>query len=116
MIIDLPRFVEEERPFWTELDTMLRRLEDDPLRALDLEQAKRFHYLYERASADLAKIMTFSAEPETRRYLEALVARAYGEIHEARGRPHRFAPWRKTSRRDWPRPHLPAVSTAGSWT
>jgi uncharacterized membrane protein SpoIIM required for sporulation len=72
---------------------MLHRLEDDPLRALDLEQAKRFHYLYERASADLAKIMTFSAEPEIRRYLEALVARAYGEIHETRGRPHRFAPW-----------------------
>ena len=28
--------------------------------------------------------MTFTAEPELRRYLELLVARAYGEIHETR--------------------------------
>src|SRR5262249_17524710 len=33
---------------------------------------------------DLAKLTTFSAEPETRRYLENLIARAYGEIHETR--------------------------------
>ena len=30
----------------------------------------RFHQLYERTAADLAKIATFSSEPETRRYLE----------------------------------------------
>ena len=39
----------------------------------------------------MAKIATFSSEPETRRYLESLVARAYAEIHEsreARGRVH----------------------------
>ena len=70
------------------------RLEDDPLRQLTLDEAKRFHYLYERASADLARIATFSAEPEIRRYLEALVARAYSEIHETRQRPHRLAPLR----------------------
>jgi uncharacterized membrane protein SpoIIM required for sporulation len=40
----------------------------------------------------LAKIATFAAEPEVRRYLESLVARAYGEIHETRERPHQFAP------------------------
>jgi DNA replication protein DnaC len=28
VIIDLQRFVEEERPFWSELDTTLKRLED----------------------------------------------------------------------------------------
>jgi uncharacterized membrane protein SpoIIM required for sporulation len=53
---------------------------------------KHFHYLYERTSADLAKITTFASEPETRRYLESLVARAYGEIHETREKPHRVAP------------------------
>ncbi len=92
MIIDLPRFVAEERPYWTELDSTLRQLEADPGHRLDLEQTKRFSYLYERASADLGKIMTFSAEPEIRRYLESLVARAYAEIHETRQRPHRLKP------------------------
>src|SRR2546422_10599791 len=53
---------------------------------MPLDQLRHFHYLYERASADLAKLTTFSSEPQTRRYLENLVARAYGEIHETRQR------------------------------
>ncbi len=93
MILDLQKFVVEERAFWSELDAALDRLEEDSTGSLDLVQARRLHYLYERASADLAKLMTFSAEPETRRYLESLVARAYGEIHETRERPRRFSPW-----------------------
>ena len=36
--------------------------------------------------------MTFASEPEMRRYLENLVARAYGEIHETREKPHRLVP------------------------
>jgi len=92
VIIDLNKFVTEERPHWNALDEILARLEEDPGYRLDLDQARRFHYLYERASADLAKIATFSSELEIRRYLESLVARAYGEIHETRKRPHRFAP------------------------
>jgi len=51
-----------------------------------------YHYLYQRASGDLAKIKTFSAEPNTRVYLESLVARAFGEIHETREKPHRLTP------------------------
>lgn len=93
MIIDLPRFLASERPFWTELEAMLDRFEAEPQWTLPLEKARRFHYLYERASADLARIITFSAEPEVRRYLENLVARAYSEIHETREKQHRFAPW-----------------------
>ena len=94
MIIDLAKFVAAERPFWNELDLFLKKLEDDPHRAVPLGQARRFHYLYERAAADLAKFNTFANEPETRRYLESLVARAYGEIHETREKPHRFQPGR----------------------
>ncbi len=94
MIIDLQKFVTGERPAWTELETMLHRLEADPQRAMPLEQLRRFHYLYERTSADLAKLTTFSSEPELRRYLEHLVARAYGEIHETREKQSRLAPWR----------------------
>lgn len=86
MIIDLPRFVETERPYWEELDQQLKALEESPHLTLSLTQVRRFHLLYERAAADLAKLTTFSSEPETRRYLENLVGRAYGEIHETRNR------------------------------
>src|SRR5262249_16594300 len=92
MIIDLQKFAAAERPYWTELESMLNRLESDPSHAMPLPQVRHFHYLYERTSADLARIMTFSAEPETRRYLEHLVARAYSEIHETREKQHRLAP------------------------
>src|ERR1044072_2865956 len=94
MIIDLQKFVASERPHWRELESILDRLSSDSAFKPGLEQLKHFHYLYERASADLAKITTFPSEPETRRYLEALVARAYGEIHETREKPHRVAPLR----------------------
>lgn len=92
MIIDLPRFITSERSHWSELEALLDRFDADPGFAPGIDQLKQFHYLYERTSADLAKITTFASEPETRRYLESLVARAYGEIHETREKPHRLAP------------------------
>jgi uncharacterized membrane protein SpoIIM required for sporulation len=92
MIIDLRKFVASERPHWRELESLLDKLSGDSSFKLSLEQLKHFHYLYERTSAGLAKITTFASEPETRRYLESLVARAYGEIHATREKPHRVAP------------------------
>jgi uncharacterized membrane protein SpoIIM required for sporulation len=86
VIIDLQRFIATERPYWTELERAVDKLESDPNGRMTLEQIRHFHLLYERTAADLAKITTFSSEPETRRYLESLVARAYGEIHETRER------------------------------
>ncbi len=93
MIIDLQRFITAERPVWTELEQGLERIERDPGRRMTLEQLQRFHLLYERTAADLARITTFASEPETRRYLEHLIARAYGEIHETRLR-QRLSPLR----------------------
>jgi len=84
MIIDLPRFVAAERPSWTELETILHRIEREPKYALGMEEALRLHFLYQKASADLNRVTTFASEPQLIRYLEALVARAYGEIHEIR--------------------------------
>jgi uncharacterized membrane protein SpoIIM required for sporulation len=92
MIVDLQRFIANARPFWTELEAMLGRLEAEPDLRMTLTQLQLFHQLYERAAADLAKISTFSSEPETRRYLENLVARAYGEIHETREKQRRIFP------------------------
>src|SRR5512141_1443417 len=92
MIINLERFLTAERPFWTELERALEKLEADPHRRLNLDEVRRFHLLYERTASDLARIPTFASEPQTRRYLENLVARAYGEIHETRSRHGRLKP------------------------
>ena len=91
MIIDLPRFLAAERPSWSELESMLDRLAADPASGMTLEQLTRFHFLYQKVSADLAKLATFAAEPELRRYLESLAARAYAEIHETRERGGRLS-------------------------
>ena len=92
MIIDLEKFLREAKPAWRDMETMLRRLEDDPVGSLTLDEAQRFHRLYERAQSDLARLSTFAFDPETRRYLEALVGRAYALVHDLRETPHRFAP------------------------
>lgn len=91
MIINLRKFILEERPYWSELEAFLDKMEKEPGHKLNLPRLERFHYLYQRASSDLSKLTTFSAEPHTRSYLESLVGRAYGEIHETRERTHRVA-------------------------
>lgn len=92
MIIDLKNFTDTEKSYWSELEKMLNKMESEPEYRMAVEEVKRFHYLYQRTSADLAKMMTFSSEPEIHRYLESLTARAYANIHEIRGKPHRLSP------------------------
>lgn len=92
MIIDLEKFIQREREYWEGLEVFLNHLDKGPCEALDVPELRRFHYLYERTSADLAKLATFAGERDTRAYLEALVARAYGQIHETREEPHRLRP------------------------
>lgn len=92
MIIDLPRFISAGRPTWTELENILDRIDADPYRKLSLEEVQRFHLLYQKVSADLGRVSTFAAEPDLKRYLESLTARAYGEIHETRKRGSKFRP------------------------
>jgi len=92
VIIDLEKFIAQERPTWDELEQMTDMIEAEPGWPLDLKEARRLHYLYERAAAALTRINTFSSDPEITRYLEALVARAYGVIHSLDRRRTRFAP------------------------
>jgi len=94
MIIDLQRFIDEEKKYWAELESVLERLDRDPLKKMDLLELKRFHYLYQRTSSDLARVMGLSAETEIRRYLESLVGHAYAEVHELREKSRRFSPLR----------------------
>ncbi len=94
MIVDLERFIHEERPYWDEFEAMLDRMAADPEANQDLAEIKRFHYLYQRTSSALSRLQGFAREPEIRRYLDSLVARAFGEVHEVRRRQHRFFPLR----------------------
>jgi uncharacterized membrane protein SpoIIM required for sporulation len=97
MIVDLPRFVDTERPYWKALEETLDLLERSPDRKLTLEEAERFHLLYQRTAADLGRISSFAAEGGLRQHLEWLVSRAYAEIHESRGRT-KPRPWRWITR------------------
>lgn len=84
MILDLNRFVTREQPRWHELETMLKRLQEEPGLRLDLADTRRFHYLYLKTGSDLAKVQSQSAAPQLKSYLESLISRAYAEIHENR--------------------------------
>ncbi len=83
MILDLESFITRERPFWDELESMLKR--ESLVTRSDSEESlvriRRFHYLYRRTAADLAKLQTFASEPELRQYLEDLIAQAYTRLH-----------------------------------
>jgi len=92
VIVDFKRFVESERPYWEELEGLLDKMERDLAFKMDLATARRLHYLYQRASADLARFESFPSAPRARENLSALVARAYAEIHETRDKPRRLAP------------------------
>ena len=91
MIIELNKFIREKRTYWTELGILLDRLETDPGYTMDIEAIKRFHYLYQKSSADLARMINFSGEQQIRQYLESLVARAFAQIHETRQKTYKFS-------------------------
>lgn len=109
MIVDLAKFVAAEEVYWRRLDEILTRRQADPWAPLSLEAARELDYLYRRTAADLARVVSFTVEPEMRRRLERLVARAYAEIHGVRGGGVvRFRPWEwlsvvlpRTFRRQW---------------
>ncbi len=92
MIIDLQKFIAVEKNYWDELEAVMKRQENDAYRRMSFDEIKRLHYLYQRASADLAKINTFSAEAHLRSYLESLVGQAYNLIYGTKQQPVRFRP------------------------
>ena len=99
MIIDVQKFLSREKPFWDELDHMLAWIEEDRFRFLSFDEITRLHYLYERASAGLAKVKTFSSETEIRHYLESMVGRAFTVIYSDRGKAVHISPlkWLSTT-------------------
>jgi hypothetical protein len=93
VILDVERFLRAEQPYWRELETALTAFEHDPGHHASLQDLARFHYLYQRAATSLARLTANSGDPEVRAHLEALVARAYGEIHQGRSRKSGFSFW-----------------------
>jgi uncharacterized membrane protein SpoIIM required for sporulation len=85
MILDLEKFTASAQPHWEALEAMLKKFDADSTHEFaDLAEAQRFYYLYQRAASDLARLTTFSAEGELHQRLDALVGRAYAELHSAR--------------------------------
>ena len=92
MILDLERFIAEQREVWHELEGILNTLERDPSKRMELDRIKRFHLLHQRTSADLAKLGSFACEPELTLYLESLVGRGFAEMHDPRRKAVRLSP------------------------
>jgi uncharacterized membrane protein SpoIIM required for sporulation len=85
LILDFDRFVQNERPHWLELESMLAHIERRTGDTPALAESRRLYYLYRRAASAMSQMGTYSGHDETVRYLEDLVARAHLEIHESRG-------------------------------
>jgi uncharacterized membrane protein SpoIIM required for sporulation len=86
----MERFIKEEQGYWTELEQLLNKFQDDPGKKLTLKETRRFYYLYQRTAADLSKISSLPSERDTRRYLDGLTARAFSEIHQGTRQPRGF--------------------------
>ena len=85
MILDLERFLAQGRPRWEALDEALRPFEQDRFYRPSMEESLRVFDLYQHCAADLARLQEAS-QLQIAAYLEALVARAYTQIHSVRRR------------------------------
>ncbi len=90
MIVDLDRFLAQQRPRWQELDTLLSVYERDRLFRPTTVQSLRLFELYQRSVADLARLEE-SGHLDISDELSSVVSRAYAQIHSSRRR-HRFRP------------------------
>jgi uncharacterized membrane protein SpoIIM required for sporulation len=80
-IMDLTTFLTQRRPVWRKLEEMLEQVEGSGLGSLDEDQSVEFGRLYRRTASDLNQAQTFVSGDATVRYLNDLVARAYGAIY-----------------------------------
>jgi len=96
MILDLERFLDRERPHWEELERVLERFERDRFHRPSVDESLRLFELYQHSTASLARLQE-SSQAELSEHLEALVARAYSQIH-SRGKRSHFRPFRWLTR------------------
>lgn len=92
MILDLQRFVAQQRPRWSRLESLLDHLDSRPDRRMKPAEADQLQDLYAQTAADLNRVTHGALAPELRQYLERLLARAYAEVYYAP--PARSEIWR----------------------
>ncbi|MDF1664191.1 MAG: stage II sporulation protein M [Planctomycetota bacterium] len=83
-MLDPNRFVKERQEDWQALENELDRLSTGSFQSYDAEQAKRLGTLYRRASADLIRARSESANEPMTDYLNGLVGRSYGLIYRGK--------------------------------
>src|SRR5262245_58069107 len=79
--MELAAFIENRRPLWRQLETVLEHVEGSGLRTLDEAQAVEFGRLYRCAASDLNQAQTFVSGDAVVGYLNDLVARCYLVIY-----------------------------------
>lgn len=79
--MDLASFIQQRRPQWRRLETLLQQVEGSGLSSLNEEQAVEFGRLYRCAASDLNQAQTFVSGDATVQYLNDLVARCYLVIY-----------------------------------
>jgi len=86
VIANLSRFIERRTPLWEEYEALLSRLEQDVALRLALDELQRLRYLHESVAGDLSRIQSVSSDPPSEQYLESLLARGFGYVHDGRRR------------------------------
>jgi uncharacterized membrane protein SpoIIM required for sporulation len=81
--MDLRGFIEERKPAWRRLEELIVKADRSRFK-LSAAEAQELGALYRRASADLSRAQARTANAELLRYLNDLIARAYGLIYSGR--------------------------------
>jgi uncharacterized membrane protein SpoIIM required for sporulation len=82
--MELHRFVSEGRPRWQDLERLLAQVENEGLRALGVDDIRRFGRLYRQTASDLLYAQSRVLSADLLEYLNELVARAYAQIYARR--------------------------------
>jgi uncharacterized membrane protein SpoIIM required for sporulation len=80
--MNIPRWLARREQSWRQLDTLLKKIEKQGLKALRAEEIQTLASLYRSASADLARARTQQAGQMITQKLQTLVSRAYAQIYQ----------------------------------
>ncbi|MGZ6126358.1 MAG: stage II sporulation protein M [Myxococcales bacterium] len=80
----LERFIEERRPRWKRLETLLDEAQGAPEARLGRERLQELVLLYRSACTDLNRARTLTANPELLSGLNQLIGRAYRFVYRRR--------------------------------
>ncbi len=99
--MDLNDFLEDRRPRWQRLSSLLDKADAASLAGLAPAEADELFALYRLASSDLNLVQTRAGNPALLSFLEHLVGRAYANLAAPR-RMRFFGSWWRIVRHDFP--------------